>query len=166
MRTLGASVHDDLGHHPHEEVLEQAQGETEAGPVVSVLHGLQGVTLEVDLVVEVHLVESLHGDLALAVVLDAVMLAVEVQVVLDRASGVLDLLVLAGGDGRGHSPEDHEDGDGGEDGEEDGGVETTADLAGEVPRDHDQQGDEEDIGEAVTPGGVGREGSILDRRVL
>lgn len=96
MRTLGASVHDNLGNHSSQEVFKQAQRETEAGPVMSVLHCLQGVTLEVHLVVKVHLMERLHWDLALAMVLDPVMLAVEVQVVFDRSSGIFDFLILPG----------------------------------------------------------------------
>lgn len=149
-----------------QEVLEETHGEFEVGPVVAVLKSLQGVSLKVNLAVEVLLVEDLHGDLALATVGGTVMLTVKVQVVLDGAAAVLGLLSLTGRDGGGDGPEGHENGDSGEDGEEDGGVEATAHLASQVPRHHDNQENHQAIGEAVATGGVGGNGGILDGRVL
>lgn len=149
-----------------QEVLEETHGELEVGPIVTVLESLQSITLEVDLAVEVLLVEDLHGDLALATVGGTVMLAVEVQVVFDGAAAVLGLLGLAGGDRGRDGPEGHENGESGEDSKEDGGVEATANLAGEVPRHHDDQEDHQAIGEAVATGRVGGNGGILDGRVL
>lgn len=104
---LASSVHDDFWHHSREEEPEQAHGEAEVGPVVSVLHDLKSVTLEVDKTVKVHLVEGLHWDLVLAAVLLSVGLAVEVEVVFDRETGVASLFVLARRHGRGNSPESH-----------------------------------------------------------
>lgn len=159
-------MHQHLRDEAKQEVLEETRSELEVGPIVTVLESLQSITLEVDLAVEILLVEDLHGDLALAAVGGTVMLAVEVQVVLDGAAAVLGLLGLAGGDRGRDGPEGHQDGDSGEDSEEDGGVEATTNLAGQVPRHHDHQEDHQAIGEAVATGRVGRDGGILDGRVL
>ncbi|RJE16667.1 hypothetical protein PHISCL_10996, partial [Aspergillus sclerotialis] len=67
------------------------------------------------------------------------MVAVEVQVVLDGTAGVLGLFGLAGGDRRSHGPERHQNRNRREDGEEDGGVEPSADLAGQVPGNQKEQ---------------------------
>lgn len=60
MYTLRASVHDDLGNELEEEELEQAQGKGKLAPIVSVLEHFQGISIEADLAVEVHLHESFH----------------------------------------------------------------------------------------------------------
>lgn len=159
-------MQQELGNEAEQEVLEETHGELEVGPVMTVLKALQSVALEVNLAVEELLVENLHGDLALATVGGTVMLAVEVQVVLDGAATVLGLLGLAGGDARGDSPEGHQNGDGSEDSEEDGGVEATADLASQVPGHDGQQEEHQAIGEAVATRGVRGDGGILDGRVL
>lgn len=147
-------------------MLVQLPGETEAGPVMSVLKNIQSIALEVNISIKVLLEESCHGNLALAVVFDTVMLAVELQVVLDGTTRVFSFFILAGGSSRCNGPEGHQDWDCSEDGEEDGGVEATAELASNVERHADQKDDQEDIGEAVTAGRVCWEGGILDRRVL
>lgn len=164
--TLRTSVQQQLGNEAKQEVLEETHSELEVGPVVTVLESLQSIPLEVNLAVEVLLVEDLHGDLALAAVGGTVMLAVEVQVVLDWKATVLGLLGLAGRNGRGNSPESHENGNGGENGKEDGGVEPAADLAGQVPRHHDDQENHQAIGEAVAARRVSGDRGILDSRVL
>jgi hypothetical protein len=132
-------VHQHFGNEAGKEVLEQSQRKAEAGPVMSVLQYIESITLKINLAVEVLLVESLHGNLALAMIFDTVMFAVELQVVLNRAARILGFLVLARRHGRGHGPEEHQDRNGSEDGEEDGGVETSSDLAGKVPRNKYQQ---------------------------
>lgn len=88
-----------------QEMLIHAPCEIETSPIVSVLENIQGITLEIHLAIEVLLVESLYGDLALAPVLGTVMLAVKIKVVLHRATGVPGLLVLTGRDPRSHIPE-------------------------------------------------------------
>lgn len=113
-------MHDNLRHHSSQEILVQAPGELELGPVMSVLKHLQRITLEVHLSVKVHLMEGLHGDLGLAMVLGTIMLAQEVQVVLDRTAGILGLFILSRRDGRRNGPVGHQDRDGGENGEEQG----------------------------------------------
>lgn len=85
-----------------------------------------------------------------------VMLAVEMQVVLDRASGIFGLFVLARRDRGGYGPEDHEDRDGGEDRQENCSIHPPADLASEVSWNEDKERDEEDVGETVASGGVSR----------
>ena len=79
-----------------QEMLVQLPSETEACPVMTILKDLQSITLEVNVSIKVLLEESCHGDLALAVVLDAVMLTMEVQVVLDGTTGIFGLFILAG----------------------------------------------------------------------
>lgn len=109
MLTLASRVHDDLGNHVEEEILAKTDGEAEAGPVMPILQNLEGVAVEVDVSVEVHLVEGLYGDLALATVLELVGLILEGQVVLDRSAGISSLLILSGTDGRYGQPEGSED---------------------------------------------------------
>lgn len=159
-------MHQHLGNETCQEVLVQAHGEAEASPVVSVLEAVESIALEIDLASEILLVEGFHGDLALAMVLGAVMGAVEVEIVLDRTTRVLGLFILSRGDRRSNSPEDHQDRDRSEDGEEDGSIETSAHLAGQVPRNTDEQRDQEDIGEAVAARSVRRKRSILDCGIL
>lgn len=104
-----------------QEMLVQLPGETEACPVMSVFKDLQSITLEVNLSIKVLFKESCHGDLALSVVLDTIMLTVEIEVVLNRASGIFRLFIFARRCRRGNGPEDYQDGDCGEDGEKESG---------------------------------------------
>lgn len=159
-------MHNNLGNHAGQEKLIQAHGEPERSPVMSILEHLQAITLEIDGSVKVHLVESFHGDLALAMVLGLVVLVVELEVVLDWLSGVLGFLVLAGRDGGGGRPENHQDGNASEDGQEDGGEEPAADLTSKVEWDDGEEGDEQQIGEAVATSGIGGQGSIFDGCIL
>ncbi len=91
-------MHDDLGHHAKEEVLAKTDGETEACPVVSVLQNFKSIAVEIDISVKVHLIESLYGNLVLAVVLGLVSRIFESEVVLDGSAGVFGLLILSGAD--------------------------------------------------------------------
>lgn len=88
-------MHDDLGGKGEENELEQAQGEPEACPVMSVLQHLQGVTIEVNITIKVHVVEGLHGNLAVPSVLDLILFFLECEVVLDRATWQSNFVVLA-----------------------------------------------------------------------
>lgn len=74
---LRAGVQQHLGNEAREEMLEQTHRKPEVGPVVPVLQHLERVALEVDLLVEVHLGEGLHGDAVPAIVLVAILLAAE-----------------------------------------------------------------------------------------
>lgn len=91
-------MHDDLRNHAEKEELDQTNGEAEAGPVMPVLHDLEAVTVEVDVAVKVHLMEGLHRDLVLAMVLALVLGLLEREVMLNRAPRKLGLLILAGAD--------------------------------------------------------------------
>lgn len=159
-------MHDHLGDHAKEEELDKANGEAEAGPVVAVLHDLQTVALEVDVAVKVHLVEGLHGNLARATVLGAVGILLEVEVVLDGATGVAGLLGLAGADGRDGEPPGGQQRQVEDQGEEDEGLETAAELPGDVERYTSEDGEEGDVVERVGPGAVGGQRRILDGRRL
>lgn len=133
--TLGAGVHDNLGDHAKEEELDEADSEAEAGPVMAELHNIEAIALEVDLAVKVHLVESLHGDLAVATVLEAVRVLLELEVVLDASTGEAGLLILAGANGGDDQPEGAEEGKVDNEGEEDGGLDATTELPAHVPGD-------------------------------
>ena len=102
-------MHDGFGEEASQEEAEQAHGEAEASPVVTVLHDLEGVAFKVDRAIEVHLVERFYWDLVFAAVLGAVALAMEVEVVLHRLAGVPDLFILARRDARSNGPEHYED---------------------------------------------------------
>lgn len=163
---LRTSVHDDLGHHTSKEEPEERQSEAEVGPIVTVLHDLKSVTVEVDITVKVLLVESLHGDLAAAVVLCAVGLLVELEVVLDGGAGEAGLFVLAGSVARGNGPEGHQDGDGSQETKEDPCLEATADLVCEVGRNTAEESEQDIVVERLAAGCVGGERCVLDCRVL
>lgn len=149
-----------------QEVLEKTHGELEIGPVVAVFESLEGIHLKINLTIEVLLVEDLHGDFALAAVCSTVMLGVELQVVFDGAATVLGLLSLAGRDRRRDAPESHENGNSSEESEENGGVEAAANLAGQVPGCHEEQEGHQAIGKAIASRRIGRDGGILDSRIL
>jgi hypothetical protein len=159
-------VHDNLGNHAKEEELNEANGEAEAGPVMTVFHSLEAVTLEVDIAVKVHLVEGLHGDLVVATVLDTVGLLLEVEVVLDTTVRKANLVILARADGRDNKPPNGEHRKIDDEGEEDGGLEATTKLPAEPPRDQGQEGDENIVVEGIGTRTIGGKGSVLDGRVL
>lgn len=159
-------MHQQLGKESKQEVLVQTHREPEVGPVVTELETLKSIPLEVHLSIEVLFVENFHGDLALAPVGNTVMFTVEIQVVFDGTASVLGLFGFARGDGRRNSPESHQNRDSSEDAEENAGVETSTKLTGQVPRNENDQREEQDIGEAIAAGGVCRNGSIFNRRVL
>lgn len=163
---LRTSVHDHFRHHSSQEEPKEAQSEAEVGPVVSVFHNLKAVTVEVHLFVKVHLVECFHWNLVLATVLPLVFLALEIQVVLDGSAWVLGFLVKTRGHGRGDCPERHENGDGGQDGEEDPCEEATTDFVGEIGGDASEEGEEEGIVEGLAARTVCGQRSVLNRWVL
>jgi hypothetical protein len=164
--TLGTSVEQHLGDKSEQEVLEKAGGEFEVGPVVTIFESLQSIALEVNFAIEVLLIEDNHGNFALSTVSGAVMLTVELQVVLDGEATVLGLLGLARRNGGRDSPKSDQDRDASKDSKEDGGVETSTDLACQPPGDHQEQSNQQAIGEAVAAGRIGGNGGILDGRVL
>ena len=65
----------------------------------------------------------------------AVDLAVEVEVIFNRATGVLRLLILSWRDGRSDSPEGHQNRNSGKQSKENCSVEATTHLSSAIPRD-------------------------------
>lgn len=95
---------------------------------MTVLHDLEAVAVEVDVTVKVHLMEGLHRDLILAMVLGFVLGLLEGEVVLDGLARVASLLVLAGADGGDDEPKTGQQRNGGDERKEDGGLEATTNL--------------------------------------
>lgn len=89
-------MHDHFGDEAGEEEPVEAEGEAEVGPIVSVLKGLEHVAVDLDLVVKVHLVESLHRDRRSPSVLLLIGIALESQVVLDWSARVFCFFCFAG----------------------------------------------------------------------
>ena len=88
-------MHNDLWDHASQKEPVQADCEPEACPVVPVFHNLKHVSIDVDFAIEVHLVESLHGDLATTAILYFVGVLVEGQIMLDWKTRVFGLFILA-----------------------------------------------------------------------
>ena len=88
-------MHNHLWHHTSEEEAEQAKCEPEIGPVMSVLHHLQSVTVKVDGTVEVHFMKSLHWYFAFAMILGSMLFAVEMQIMLHRSAWISSLLIFS-----------------------------------------------------------------------
>lgn len=159
-------MHNNFRCKDEENVLEQAQGESEASPIMSVFHDLQAVSVEINIPIEVHGVESLHWDLVASMVLGLVGRVLEGKVVLDWATWVPGLLILARAEGRCHIPEADQDRDSGEDTEKDGGLHSTTNLPGHVCWDTSDESEEEEVGEAGVASGICRERGIFDCWVL
>lgn len=159
-------MHDNLGNHANKEVLDQTDGETEAGPIVAELHNLKAVAVEVDVAFKVHLMEGLHGNLLLAIVLALVLRLLESKVVLDALARVLGLLVLSRANRRDNHPVGSQERQTGEHREEEGSLGATTELPGEPVRWNDQDRGEAHQGEAVIACGIGWQGSIFDGGVL
>lgn len=122
-------MHNHLRNHAGQEELIQSHREFESGPIMTVLQHFESIALEIDLAIKVHLMEGLHGDLVLAMILGTIMLVVEMQVVLNRTAGEFGLLISAGTNAGSNSPEDHQDWNGREQGEEQRRLEASANLA-------------------------------------
>lgn len=88
-------MHDDFRHHAEQEEAEEAECESEACPVVSVLHHFQTITIEVNLSSKIHFVEGLHRDLVMSTVLDLILLLVKGEVVFDGTAWKFDLIIFA-----------------------------------------------------------------------
>lgn len=145
--TLRTSVHDDFRCELEEDKFEQAQGKCEACPIMSVFQNLQTIAIELDVSIKVHVVESLHGDLVCASVLELVGLILECKVVLDRAPGVSGFLVLARTEPRMEGPECNENGDCCKEAEEDSSLQSTPDFPGHVEGNETKKGEQENVGE-------------------
>lgn len=159
-------MHEHFRHHTSQEEAEKTNGKPEICPVMSILHHFQCIALEVHGAIEVHLVESLHGDLGFAMVFGPVLFAVELEVMFHWSSGKSGLFVLSWGYGGGEVPKGRQDGNASEDSKENPCEEPPIDLSGKVGRDQGQKSTEENVGEIVAASRVCRKRSILDRRIL
>jgi hypothetical protein len=121
-------VHNDLGCKLEEDKFEQAQGESEGRPVVSVLHHLQRVSVEVNIAIKVHIVECLHWDLVGSSILELVGFILEGEVVFDWTTWNCGLFILAGTERRGEVPEADQDRDCREETEEDTRLQSAANF--------------------------------------
>lgn len=82
-----------LRDHPSQEELEERQSKLEASPVVTVFQNLQTIALERNIALEIHFVESLHGNLGLALELQCIFFLVELEIVFNGFAGKFDLLI-------------------------------------------------------------------------
>lgn len=110
--------------------------------------------------------EGFHRDLVSPAVLELISLIFEGQVVLDGTAGELGLLVLPRSQRGSQSPESHQNGNCGEQAEKDGGLQATTDFPCHIGRDHKENGEKQDVGEAVVSSPVCGEGCIFDSRIL
>jgi len=159
-------VHDNLGNHAGQEILEQAPGELGSAPIVSVFQNLQAVTFEGNISGEVHLVEGLHGDLGVALVLLPVFGLVEIEVVFDGLSGQLDFRVLAGRVPRHDGPVSNQDREGCNQCEENEGLETSTNLTHEVEGNDDDGTAKDQVAELLIARTLRRERSIGNGWIL
>ena len=81
---------------------------------------------------------------------------------LDWSPRIPCLLVLPGRDRGSNPPKRYENWQKGEDSKEDPCEEPTTNLSGEIRRNDCDQGNQDDIGEALAARSIGREGPILD----
>jgi hypothetical protein len=87
-------MHDDFRNHAREEEFEEAQGEAEACPIMAIFHHFQTIALEINLFVKVHLMKCLHWYAAFSIVLHAILVAAEMQIVLHRPARVPCFLIF------------------------------------------------------------------------
>jgi len=159
-------VHNHLREETEEEVLNQTKSEARLGPVVAPLEDLQHVAIELQLAVEVLLLESLKGNLLLAVVCIAVLGLVELEVMLNGLAGQLGLFVLARSELGGEPPEGAQDGEEQNKGEEYPGLEAHAPAVCDVCGNTNEEGDEEGVVERVAARAFCGQRSIGNGRVL
>jgi len=160
--TLRTRVHDNLGNHSSEEEPVEAEGEPEACPIMPVFKHLQGVAIEINVAIEVLFVKSLEGNLAPSLVLGAIGILLESEVVFNRAARIGGLLILPWSHARGYSPEDHKNRNSGESTKEKPCFETTANLPREVQWDQCQQCKEQLVRETLAARSICWKRSILD----
>lgn len=164
--TLRASVHNELGYHAKKKELYQTNGEPEAGPVVTVLHHLQTVALEIDVTIKVHFMKRLHGDLVRSTVFGPIRIFLEIEVEFDRAAGELGLLIAARANRRNDEPPSCQKREINNQGEEDESLQAAADFPFQIVWNSKQNRYEDFVVERVGTGSFGGKGGILDRRVL
>lgn len=159
---LRARVEEHRGAKVEEDGLEQVEGEAKGGPVVTVLHDLEGVAVEVDLALDVLFVKRLHRDLVAPAVLGPVRLALEGEVVARGTAGDFDLVVEARAVRRHDLPDDHQHGDGGEDAQEDGRLGTAPKPRRKIPRRDNHGRRHGEVGELLIARPISGQRSILN----
>ena len=159
-------MHKHLRNHASKEKLEKLVGELETGPIMSVFENFEGITLEGNVSGKVHVVESNHRNLDIALVLFNVLGLLELEVVLDGLSGELDLGIATRRVARFEGPVSDEDGNRGDQGDEDERLDASAELAGKVKGDNQDGAKENPVAECLASGSLCGEGSICDCRIL
>lgn len=132
-------MHNDFRGELEENELEQADGESEAGPVGTVLEDLEAVAIKLDIALKVHVVESLNWDLGPSTVLELIGVILEGEVVLDWATRKFHFLILARAESRVEVPEGNQERDRGEEAEKNRRLQTAADFPGRVCWNNEQQ---------------------------
>lgn len=112
-------MHKNFRYHAGEEEPVEAEGESEAGPIMPILHHLKRIAVEVNIPVKVLLVEGLHRDSRFSAILLLVLRFAKGEVVFNGESRKFRLFILAWGEAGGRHPEDRKDRDCEEDDEED-----------------------------------------------
>jgi hypothetical protein len=154
-------VHDDLWCKLEKDELEQAQGESEAGPVVSVFKNLQSIAIEVNLAIKVHVVECLHGNLVAPAILGLIRSILEGKVVLNWAARERCLLGLARAERGCQIPEADQNRDGCEDAKENSSLEAPTDFPGQICGNNSNEGEQEEVRESLTARSIGWKRSIF-----
>jgi len=129
---------------------------------MAVFQHIQHITIHVNLRVEVHFVENLDRDLALGLVLRLILLVPEAKVFGNWLAWELGFLVYPGRDHGKECPDSNENRYGGEEGEEDEGLESATNFVLEIVRNNEEQSSQEEIGEALGTGPFSWEWGILD----
>jgi len=145
-----------------QEVFEHSNGEVKRSPVMTVFQHTQHITPHVNLRVEVHFVENLDRDLTLSFVLCLILLVSEAKVFSNWLAWELDFLVYPGRDDGKECPESDKNRHGGEEGEEDEGLESATNFVFEIVRDNEEQSPQEEVGETSGTSPFGWEWGILD----
>lgn len=121
-------MHNDFGCEDEEYVFEQGKGKAEACPVVSVLHNLQAVAIEIDIASKVHAVKGLQWNFVRSSILKLIGLVFECKVMLNRASWVFGFFISAGREGGCEVPVGNQNWDRGEETKEDGGLQASTEF--------------------------------------
>lgn len=155
-----------LRDHASQEELEERHSELKASPVVTVFHDLQTITLERNITLEVHLVESLHRNLVLALVLQCILLFVELKIMFNRFAREFDLLGLPRREAGCNGPITNQDWERRNQSEKDEGLPSTTNFVPEVEGDNEERPKKNLVGEAITSGTIRWEGCICNCGIL
>lgn len=91
---LGPGVHNNFRNKAKQDELEQTDRKPEARPIMSILHNLQTIPIEIHVAIKIHIVERLHRNLILPSVLEPVSLILEREVMFDWTTRKPSLLIL------------------------------------------------------------------------